>query len=263
VPVKEKESTQGLYLSRGRHIAVYGEVRQKGIDLGLSHLARMLLPMKKNVPADPTDVGFRGAGAVMPRPPICLERLERLADGRLLYRFKRRWRDGTTHVVLEPLELLEKLSALVPAPRAHWVRYSGVLAPASKWRSSIVPGSSSSSSAAASSESLQVQKIVSVLENGLRMPDPVTVVDAFFNDGCLPPPADVPHGRNYSWAELMRRVWELDVLECPRCRGRMKIVAALHAPASITKILDSLGLPCRAPPVAPPCRDSQSSFDRF
>ena len=72
-----------------------------------------------------------------------------------------------------------------------------------------MPGSSSSSSsAAASSESLKVQKIVSVLENGLRMPDPLTVVDAFFNDGCLPPPADVPHGRNYSWAELMRRVWD-------------------------------------------------------
>jgi hypothetical protein len=25
------------------------------------------------------------------------------------------------------------------------------------------------------------------------------------------------HGRNYTWAELMKRVWELDVLECPRC----------------------------------------------
>jgi hypothetical protein len=41
----------------------------------------------------------------------------------------------------------------------------------------------------------------------------------------------------------MRRVWQLDVLECPRCLGRMKIVAAIHAPDSITKILDSLGLP--------------------
>ena len=73
------------------------------------------------------------------RPPIAMERLERLADGRLRYRFKRPWRDGTTHIVLGPLELLEKLSALVPAPRAHLVRYSGVLAPASKWRSWIVP----------------------------------------------------------------------------------------------------------------------------
>src|SRR5439155_27036781 len=79
------------------------------------------------------------------RPPICMERLERLADGRLLYRFKRPWRDGTTHIVMEPLEMLEKLAALVPAPKAHLVRYSGLLAPAAKWRSRVVPESSSSS----------------------------------------------------------------------------------------------------------------------
>ena len=45
-----------------------------------------------------------------------MARLEHLPDGRLLYRFKRSWRDGTTHVVMDPLELLERLSALVPAP---------------------------------------------------------------------------------------------------------------------------------------------------
>ena len=40
------------------------------------------------------------------RAPIALDRLERLLDGRLLYRFKRPWRDGTTPIVMEPLELL-------------------------------------------------------------------------------------------------------------------------------------------------------------
>ena len=44
-------------------------------------------------------------------------------------------------IVMEPLELLERLSALVPAPRAHLTRYAGVLAPAAKWRSLIVPQS--------------------------------------------------------------------------------------------------------------------------
>jgi len=37
-----------------------------------------------------------------------MERLEPLAEGRLLYRFKRPWRDGTTHTVMERLEVLEK-----------------------------------------------------------------------------------------------------------------------------------------------------------
>ena len=121
-----------------------------------------------------------------------MERLEPLADGRLRYRFKRPWRDGTTHVVFEPLQLLEKLSALVPAPRAHLVRYSGVLAPASKWRSAIVPGSSSPAG-----ESPLVQKTVSVPQDCLSMPDPVTLVDELFSDRCLSPSTDVPHGRNY------------------------------------------------------------------
>jgi len=60
------------------------------------------------------------------RPPLATERLSRMDDGRLLYRLKRRWRDGTTHMVFEPLELLEKLAALVPPPRFHLVRYHGL-----------------------------------------------------------------------------------------------------------------------------------------
>ena len=57
------------------------------------------------------------------RPPLAIERLSLLPDGRLLYRRKRRWRNGTTHVIFEPLELVEKLAALVPCPRFNLVRY--------------------------------------------------------------------------------------------------------------------------------------------
>ena len=57
------------------------------------------------------------------RPPLAAERLSALPDGRLLYRLKRRWRDGTTHVVFEPLDLVAKLAALVPPPRFNVVRY--------------------------------------------------------------------------------------------------------------------------------------------
>ena len=44
-------------------------------------------------------------------------------------------KNRVTHVVLCPHELIEKLSALVPLPRRHLVRYSGVLAPSAKMRS--------------------------------------------------------------------------------------------------------------------------------
>jgi len=52
------------------------------------------------------------------------------------------------------------------------------------------------------------------------------------------------------WAELMRRVWAVDVLECSECHGRMRILAAIHSLEAIRAILDCLGLPSRAPPVA-------------
>src|SRR5688572_13424268 len=64
------------------------------------------------------------------------------------------------------------------------------------------------------------------------------------------------HGRNphagpaIIRAELMRRVFSIDVLECLRCGGRMRIIAAIHPPEAIRKILDCLGLPSRAPPIA-------------
>ncbi len=49
-------------------------------------------------------------------------------------------RDGTTHVVMSPLEFMPRLAALVPRPRLHLIRFHGVLAPNATLRSEIVPG---------------------------------------------------------------------------------------------------------------------------
>jgi hypothetical protein len=55
-----------------------------------------------------------------------------------------------------------------------------------------------------------------------------------------PPPEQCSHGsdiddteptrKNYTWAKLMVRTFEFDVLQCPRSRGRLKIIAALESP---------------------------------
>ena len=58
--------------------------------------------------------------------------------------------------------------------------------------------------------------------------------------------------RYYSWAELMARVFAVDVLECSECHGPMRILAAIHPPEATTKILEHLGLQSRPPPLAPP-----------
>jgi len=60
-----------------------------------------------------------------------------------------------------------------------------------------------------------------------------------------------PTKRNYSWAQLMMRVFAIDVLECGRCGGRLRIMAAIHPPDATAKILRCLSLLCRAPPVTP------------
>src|SRR5207253_4089888 len=165
---------------------------------------------------------------------------EPLPDGRLLYRFKRPWTDGTTHVILEPLELMEKLVAIVPAPKAHLLRYSGILAPAAKWRALIVP-------VGTAAECPHADDLQPVSEISHCATEPTS------ETATLPEPAAMPsqdsrHGPNYIWAELMKRVWVLDVLECPRCTGRMRILAAIDRPDVTRKILDCVGLPSRAPP---------------
>jgi Putative transposase/Transposase zinc-binding domain len=59
------------------------------------------------------------------RGAVSLERLQQDANGALLYTFTHSWSDGTTGIRLSPLELLEKLAALVPLPHVHLVRYGG------------------------------------------------------------------------------------------------------------------------------------------
>jgi hypothetical protein len=61
------------------------------------------------------------------RPPLANDRLEQRADGRYVLRLKSRWRDGTTHLLFEPIELMARLAAQVPKPRANVVLYAGVL----------------------------------------------------------------------------------------------------------------------------------------
>lgn len=73
------------------------------------------------------------------RPPIALERMSEREDGKILYRLKTIYSDGTTHILFDPVELVEKVVALIPPPRANLLRYSGILASNSKIRSLIVP----------------------------------------------------------------------------------------------------------------------------
>ena len=73
------------------------------------------------------------------RPPVAVNRLTKNSDGLLVYQLKRQWSDGTTHVYYEPLELLARLAALIPPPKANLIRFHGILAANAKARSKVIP----------------------------------------------------------------------------------------------------------------------------
>ena len=160
----------------------------------------------------------------MCRPPIAIERLKLLPDGRLQYRLKKHWRDGTSHIVFQPLELMERLAALIPAPRFNMIRYSGVLAPSAAWRRRIVPKEAVSESETETAG--KAEKTETANESHSRP-------------------------RRYAWAELLKRVFAVDALKCPICSNTMRILCAVNPPDAVRKILDCLGLPSRPPPIAP------------
>jgi len=156
------------------------------------------------------------------------ERISVLDDGRLLYRLKRRWRDGTTHMVFEPLELIEKLAALVPPPGVNIVRYHGVLAPAARNRAGIVPGSAANNETRTQDRCTCRRHGDRASRPGRPRVNPVTGVDpapgsGAMSDAEVDPTEPNSHPRHYTWHELMRRVFAVDVLECPRCQGPMRI----------------------------------------
>ena len=70
---------------------------------------------------------------------MATERLAVMPSGQVRYQLKTPYRDGTTHIVLEPLDLMARLAALVPPSRMHLTRYHGVFAPHSRLRAAITP----------------------------------------------------------------------------------------------------------------------------
>jgi hypothetical protein len=155
---------------------------------------------------------------------VSLERLQAEANGDLVYTFTHPWSDGTTGIRLSPVELLEKLVALVPLPRVHLVRYAGCLAPHSRLREAIIP---------------------TPRQQGL--------------DG-----EEAHTGTPYwPWARLLGRVFGLDMTTCPFCRrGTLRIIAAITQESVITRILRHLQLASVPPPIAPArARQELFAFD--
>jgi hypothetical protein len=206
------------------------------------------------------------------RPPLAHDRLEKRPDGRLTLRLKTCWRDGTTHILMERSELIERLVPLIPPPRAHQVRYHGILAPCASQRDWIVsrpatefiapqwnrPGSNSVERFPAGGEARE--------RTGEGEQSADHRVNANGGAGCDHPPGGAAESasrtpastgtpatppRRLAWAALLQRVFEVDALRCPGCGARMRLLAAIEDPEVARKILECLDLPARAPPLQP------------
>ena len=151
------------------------------------------------------------------RPAIVNERLQRNRGAQVVLQLQSAYHDGTTHIVMSPLEFLQRLAALVPRPRLHLIRFHGVvLAPHAKLRAVIVPPPAENASGQSA-------------DHAHAQPSPARM----------------------SWARLLKRVFDIDLEPCPNCGGALKIIAALEDPPVIARLLAHLGLPIRAPPRLP------------
>jgi hypothetical protein len=159
------------------------------------------------------------------RQPLAQERLRLRRDGRVALALKTAWHDGTRELVFEPLEFLKRSAAMTPRPETNLLICHGVLAPRARWRERVVG-------------------------YGPMAPEPTA---------SMAPLAAGPAGtgvkpttpRTWTWAALMHRAFAIDVLACPHCGGRLRLIATLHDPAVIRKILTHLGIAPSGPRPGP------------
>jgi hypothetical protein len=159
------------------------------------------------------------------RPPIADARLRLDAEGHVWITLRHQWADGTTHLRFAPVALLERLAVLIPRPRINLVLYYGLLAPRAPCRAAVVASAGSEWSDAAAGRP--------VADEGHES-------------------AGRPRPRGYLWAELMRRTLGIDVLECARCGGRLRLLALIEHAQVVERILRHLGLPTDRPEPRPP-----------
>jgi len=162
------------------------------------------------------------------RPPVSTKRLSMTRNGRVRYELKTPWRNGTTHVVFEPLDFISRLVTLVPKPRVNLTRFHGVFAPNSKYRAKVTPARRGNR-----------KKCHSV-------------------DDVEQTPAE--KRASMTWAKRLKRVFDIDIETCSECGGDVRIIASIEDPAVIQKILTHLENTASSAATAllPDCRASPS-----
>ena len=135
--------------------------------------------------------------------------------GKVRYELKTPYRDATTHVIFEPLDftalahpcargisasmhVISRLVVLVPKPRANLTRYHGIFAPNRSLRARVTPAQRGKGSP-------------------LKGPDE------------SPDQTPTEHRAAMTWAQRLKRVFNIDVETCRACGGAVKVTALAHS----------------------------------
>ena len=139
------------------------------------------------------------------RAPLAVDRVQPTPQGRVRVETPPDPASGATVLDLDPLEFVHRVTQQIPDPRRHLVRYYGAY-------SSRTRGARQARQAAAAAAG--------------HTPEPGAPT--------------TPSPSRASWARLLRRIFEVDPLLCPRCGGRLAVVAVLVDPKVVDQILRHL-----------------------
>ena len=141
------------------------------------------------------------------RPAVAVPRLSLSSTGKVLYTFKTPYRDGTTQVAFEPVDFVARLAALVPKPRVNLTRHHGVLAPNHLCRGLVTPAKRGKGV-----KSIANAEARTAAERHAAM----------------------------TWAQRLKRVFNIEIEVCGRCGGSVKIIACIEDQDIIDRILAHL-----------------------
>ena len=126
-----------------------------------------------------------------------------------------------------PVDFLRRLASITPPPRVNLLRFHGVFAPNSRFRPRITPTPDAPAQPS--------------------QPPPSPRQGAFDFVAALLGALATKVTSRLSWADLLQRTFRTDVLLCPRCEGRMRVLAFTTDATVAQEILARLGLAAPRP----------------
>ena len=141
------------------------------------------------------------------RPAVAIPRLSLRSTGKVVYTLKTPYRYGTTQVAFEPVDFTARLAALVPKPGINLTRYHGVLASNHRWRGEVTPAKRGKATKVGANAEVKTP-----IERHAAM----------------------------TWAQRLKRVFNIDIEACGRCGGSLKVIACIEDQDIIDRILTHL-----------------------